>query len=416
MKIKRHLLPVLENHLHEPEMTLLIGPRQAGKTTLLKFLKTKLEGQGATCLFFNLDIEKDAALFAGQEVFVRYLKALAGSKRAFIFIDEIQRLTNAGLFLKGIYDRDLPYKFIITGSGSLELKEHISESLVGRKRNFFLPTVSMWEWLGYAMEGQPQEQLSTILSIDQALEEQLLQEYLTFGGYPRVLTQDRIVDKNATLQEIYQGYIERDLRDLLQLEKVNAFVVLLQLIANRTGQLINYQDLSKMTGLSTPTIKNYLWYAEKTFIIAAVTPFFRNREKEIIKSPQYYFWDLGLRNFLRGTYEDIADQGMRFQNLVFLLLQDRFKDSIAKIQFWRTQAQAEVDFVVSSGVQLLPIEVKSGKLKKTTLGRSMHSFIKKYQPKQAWIINRQLAKTVSVGDTLVHFIPWYHLPKFENHP
>ena len=110
-------------------------------------------------------------------------------------------------------------------------------------------------------------------------------------------------------------------------------------MANRTGSLVNIHDLSKLTTLSTPTVKNYLWYSEKTFVSAAVTPFFRNKEKELVKAPQYYFWDIGLRNFLRGIYKDISDQGMRFQNMVFLLLQSYFKNSVSKIHFWRTQNQ-----------------------------------------------------------------------------
>jgi len=409
MKIKRHLLADLRAHLSAKEITLLIGPRQAGKTTILRFLGEELQHNNEQCWFFNLDIDRDSLLFQSQEKIVNHLAAITGKKKAYIFIDEVQRIENAGRFLKGLYDRDLPYKFIVTGSGSLELKEKISESLAGRKRNFFLPTVSIQEWVNYATNYNFEDRLSSVLKTDESLEENLLQTYLTYGGYPRVITAETQVEKNLILQEIYQAYIERDIRDLLQLEKSSAFVILLQLLANRAGSLVNYHDLSKLTGLSTPTIKNYLWYSEKTFVSAIVTPFFRNKEKELVKAPQYYFWDIGLRNYLRGIYEDISDQGMRFQNMVFLLLQAHFKNSVAKTHYWRTQNQAEVDFVVNTGQELIPIEVKSGKLKQPTVSRSFRSFLKDYSPEKAWIINRSLRQTIKIGETQVHFMPWYDL-------
>lgn len=409
MEIRRSILPKLHAHLSEPEITLLIGPRQAGKTTLLRELGEGLQKEGKPCFFFNLDIDADAVLFTSQQRFVEHLDAVAGKDKAFVFIDEVQRIENAGLFLKGIYDRRLPHKFVVTGSGSLELKEKIAESLVGRKESFFLPAISMEEWVQYATAYRFEDRITAVLHSDEILEERLLKDYLAFGGYPRVVTSTTAQRKNRVLQEIYQGYIERDIRQLLQLEKSNAFVVLLQLLANRTGQLLNFNDLARIAGLSVPTLKNYLWYSEKTFVTAAVTPFFRNKEKEIIKSPQYYFWDLGLRNYLRGIFDDLSDQGNRFQSLVFRLLKEYFSESVASLHYWRTQNQAEVDFVVNLGHRILPVEVKAGKLQNPALSRSFRSFIEKYQPPEAWVVNRKLRQEITQGNTTIRFLPWYDL-------
>jgi hypothetical protein len=409
MEIARSLLKDLEAHLREPEITILIGPRQAGKTTLLRELGAGLEKNTKTCLFFNLDIDSDAVFFTTQQRLVDHLAALTGVQPAYVFIDEVQRIENAGLFLKGLYDRQLPYKFVVTGSGSLELKEHIAESLVGRKRNFFLAPVSPLEWVQYATDYRYGTRIGAVLQSDEALEERLLNTYLTFGGYPKVVTTTTAPQKNNVLQEIYQGYIERDIRQLLLLEKSRSFVTLLQLLANRSGQLVNYNDLSKLTGLSVPTLKNYLWYSEKTFVTAAVTPFFQNKEKEVVKAPVYYFWDLGLRNFLRGIYDDVSDYGNRFQTFVFRLLTDYFRSSVASLHYWRTQNQAEIDFVVNLGHAVLPVEVKAGKLDRPALSRSFQSFLAKYNPPEAWIINRRLREEVVAGETKVRFIPWYDL-------
>lgn len=412
MEIQRKLLPELRQHLRQKEITLLIGPRQAGKTTLLQALIRQLRDEGHLCLFFNLDIDTDAQHFTSQHRFVERINALANGKAAYIFIDEVQRIENAGLFLKGIYDRQLPYKFIATGSGSLELKEKIAESLVGRKRNFYLYTVSIEEFASYRAEGWHEGEMGRLLATDPILEDQLLREYLTFGGYPRVVTAAAPAEKNAILAEIFQGYIERDIRLLLQLEKSRSFVTLLQLLASRIGQLVNYNDLSKHAEISIPTIKNYLWYSEKTFITAAITPFFRNKEKEIVKAPQYYFLDPGLRNFLLGIQQpekQPEDFGFLFQQLVYRLLEEHFRDSVASIHYWRTQNQAEVDFVINIGMNLIPVEVKATPMKQPNIGRSLRSFIEHYQPKEAWVINRSLREKVQMDSTTVWFRPWHEL-------
>lgn len=408
MEIPRTLMADLAAHLQQKEITLLVGSRQAGKTTLLRELTKQLHQAGKECLFFNLDIDTDAQYFSSQQRFLDRIEAVMGGQPAYIFIDEVQRIENAGLFLKGLYDRNLPYKLVATGSGSLELKEKIAESLVGRKRNFYLPTVSIEEFIRYKTEDR-YENLSAFLKTDPILEAQLLREYLTYGGYPRVVTAPTAREKNAILSEIFQGYIERDIQLLLQLEKSRAFVTLLQLLANRIGQLVNYNDLASATNLSVPTVKNYLWYSEKTFITKAITPFFRNKDKEVVKAPQYYFLDAGLRNFLLGI-TDLSHQpthfAFLFQQLVLQFLEHQFAESVASIHFWRTQNQAEVDFVVNLGHAILPVEVKAVQLKNPQIERSLRSFITEYQPPEAWVVNLSLEAELQVEQTRVRFLPW----------
>jgi hypothetical protein len=409
LAIRRFLTSEIMDHLVEPEITLLIGPRQAGKTTLLRHVADRLNEEGKKTCFYNVDIEKDRLLFAGQESFMNHLDQVTGGEKHYVFIDEVQRLPNAGLFLKGLYDRQLPHKLIVTGSGSLELKEKIAESLVGRKEIFFLPTVSPAEFVRYRTDYAYDKGVKEVLHTDRALMERILGEYLKYGGYPRVITAKTEQRKLRILEEIYQGYMERDIKSLLQLEKTSAFVTLMQLLANRAGHTINYSGLANQTGLSTPTIKNYLWYAEKTFILDVVRPYFSNKEKEITKAPTYYYWDSGLRNFLLGRYDDINDRGMQFQSFVFRLLEDRFRHGIARINFWQTKSQAEVDFVVNRGYDLLPVEVKVMDMKQPKITRSYRSFLTKYEPEEGWVVNRSYRGEMRIGKTLVRFLPWYDL-------
>jgi len=377
----------------------------------LRSIADQLIQNGATCLFFNLDIDTDAQHFTSQQRFIERVEALSAGKRAYVFIDEVQRIENAGLFLKGIYDRLLPHKWIATGSGSLELKEKIAESLAGRKRNFLLFPISAGEFLSYRLSTNLSQSVAQIRT-DIFAEERLLIEYLQYGGYPKVLTAADNQEKRKVLAEIFQSYVERDLQLLLRLEKSRELITLLQLLSNRIGRLVNYQDLANLTNLSVPTVKNYLWYCQKTFVIEEVLPFFTNKEKELTKTPQYYFVDSGLRNFLLNSFDLTplsSDFGFLFQQLVFQLLRNRFSSGIEAIRYWRTQNQAEVDFVVQNGLSILPIEVKAERMKRPQVERSLRNFITTYKPAEAWIINRSLKESIQIEETEVKFIPWYDL-------
>ena len=166
MKIKRNLLKQLKDHLVKKEISLIVGPRQAGKTTLMLFLKDYLEKRGEKTVFLNLDIERERQFFNSQEDLINKIKLEVGKSKAYVFIDEIQRKENAGLFLKGIYDMGLPYKFIVSGSGSLELKEKIHESLAGRKRVFELNTISFDEFVNFKTGYRYEESLADFFNVE----------------------------------------------------------------------------------------------------------------------------------------------------------------------------------------------------------------------------------------------------------
>ena len=150
--IKRHILHEILAHLEAGEITLISGARQVGKTTLMKEIQNILDKKNQKTFYFNLDFDSDFSYFEFQEKLLQKIKLELGEAKGFIFIDEIQRKENAGLFLKGLYDRNLPYKFIVSGSGSMELKEKIHESLTGRKRVFELSTITFKEFVNYKID------------------------------------------------------------------------------------------------------------------------------------------------------------------------------------------------------------------------------------------------------------------------
>ncbi len=409
--IKRKLYQKIKEHLLKPEITLIVGPRQAGKTTLMKLLEEELRREGHKTVFFNLDIETDKEYFQSQSKLLKKIELEIGRERGFVFIDEIQRKEDAGLFLKGIYDMGLPYKFIISGSGSIELKERIKESLVGRKRIFELTTLTFEEFVNYRTGYKYESKLQEFFLVEETKARELLEEYLNFGGYPRVVLNLELSEKEAEIKEIYQSYIEKDISYLLKVYKIEEFSRLVRVLAREIGRPIKLSELSNTLGISISTLRNYLWYLEKTFIIQVVTPYFTNLRKELTKAPVYYFYDLGLLNFAGGVFGRLKEPGFVFQNFVYNLLKENLNNSSSKVYYWRTKDGAEIDFVVDEGIRVIPIEVKYSSLKSSQVTRSMKSFIEKYKPEVALVVNLTLENELIIGSTRIVFIPYYKLLK-----
>ena len=406
MIIKRSVLPKLVEHLKSEEMSLLVGPRQSGKTTLMFQLIEKLKAEAKKYVYLNLDVEKDNAFFVSQAKLLEKIRSELGSGPGYVFIDEIQKKENAGIFLKGIYDMKLAYKFIVTGSGSIELKEKIYESLAGRKRIFEIFPLSFDEFVNFKTDYQYADRLEEYFNVNGALALELLNEYLMFGGYPKVVLRETSEVKRAALEDIFKSFIEKDMQILLRIEKSEVLTDLIKIIGSQNGRLTNYNELSNTLGISLPTIKKYLWYLEKTYIIEKSVPYFRNVRKEITKSPIYYFVDLGLRNYLLDihSFDGVTDKGFLFQNFVFNEIKKIISSTAKSLRFWRTKQGAEVDIVIDSYPNPIGIEVKYSPGEKITIDRSMRSFIKKFEPKQYFVVGLTYGKSKEI-------IPYYAMDK-----
>ena len=409
--IKRKLYQELKSHLSKKEISFIIGPRQSGKTTLMLMLKDHLERTQQKNLFLNLDIEADKQFFSSQANLISKIKLEIGEGKGYVFIDEIQRKEDAGVFLKGIFDMNPPYKFIVSGSGSVELKERIHESLVGRKRIFELPPLSFEEFVNFKTEYKYEGKLTEFLSLHKERAVNLLDEYMNFGGYPRAVLDETIEEKRKTINEIYQSYIEKDISYLLKIRKTEDFSNLVKVSASQIGSIFRISEISSTLGISYKTVKDYLWYLEKTFIIHRLSPFFKNVRKEISKSPIFYFYDLGLRNFAIGSFGNVVDpkeKSFVFENFVFNLLKEKIRDSSAVIHFWRTKDGAEVDFVINYGKEQVPLEVKYREFKEPAMTRSFQNFIERYHPERAFVVNLNLNKVLFRDKTKIQFIPFYN--------
>lgn len=407
--IQRKVYFELKKHLEKPEISLILGPRQAGKTTIMKRLASESEKEGKKSVYFNLDVIEDKQYFKSQNFLLEKVVNTVGRRPAIVFIDEIQRLTNAGLFLKGLYDLSSGLKYVVSGSGSLELKENVIEPMTGRKRIFYCLPLSFTEFAVYKLQ-TTFEQVGKLLQLNPMETERIVTEYIFWGGYPRVVLSETLEEKWEILKEIFQSYLEKDIQLLLGVEKEAVFSNLVKILSGQVGNLLNRRELSRTLGVAEKTIEKYLYYLEKTFVIIRVKPFFKNPRKEISKAPKIYFQDLGFLTLARAVRPDLEQtDGGRFENACLLRLNEI--PILTEPYFWRSSSGAEVDFVLNLGTnKIVPIEVKLTGDKGFTLGKSLYSFAEKYKAKNVFIWNLNRKEQVIKGQLTVNYVPFYELP------
>jgi len=311
----------------------LTGPRQSGKTTLLKesfpeYLYTSLE-------------EPDTRIYAESDP-RRFLAS--GPK---MIIDEIQRVPELFSYIQTITDHtNQTGQFIISGSQSFLLDERISQSLAGRVAILHLMPFSYSELSAHGLRANSFEEL------------------IYNGFYPRLY--DRKIDPQDFHPNYIQTYIERDVRLLQNIQNLNLFVRFMRLCAGRAGQLLNLSALANDTGVSVNTAKSWLSVLEAGFIVFLLQPHFKNFNKRLVKMPKLYFHDTGLASSLLGIssaeqIETHYQYGALFENLVISeLLKRRYHQGARNnLYFWRDHKGAEIDVIIDQGNSLIPVEIKS---------------------------------------------------------
>lgn len=327
----------------------------------------------------------------------------------YLFVDEAQYLVEAGRYLKGIYDLNLPLKMVITGSSSLLLAHHTRESLMGRKQVFTMRTFSFHEYLSHEdKEALDLLKTHSISLINKAMLLDFLHSYLYFGGYPKVVLSNEIAQKEDYLKEIYSSYIDKDISQFLGIQNKIGFSRVVSILADQIGNLVNVMEIANTCQMSHQTIKRYVEALEGTYMISILRPFSGNVRSELVKMPKVYFSDLGFRNIvIRGFNRSFFERDRRalLENFVMNELSRRWGDSL---YYWRLKDGTEVDFVLQgSKGEMIPVEVKATILNKPTIPLSVRSFTSYYSSKEAYIVNTGIEKDVREGDTTFHFIlPW----------
>ncbi|MBT0158528.1 ATP-binding protein [Candidatus Bathyarchaeota archaeon A05DMB-2] len=419
----RDILTDLTKWLDRKEAYAIKGPRQSGKTTILKILQEKLHGKNVVFLNF----EDPDIIEAFETNPKQYIKSfMIASGKYYFLMDEYQYVKNAGKTLKLLYDTFENAKFIVTGSSSLELSDAMAKFLVGRVFFFELLQFNFHEFLIaknprlaniYSEKNNQIKEFiinGTILPIEKDPFQKefapLLNEYLIFGGYPALIKAADPETKKMILKNIYDTYISKDIIQFLKISDPTKYRCITRTLAAFTGKLLNYNEVSVTCQSYYKETKQTIATLAETYIIKLIQPFHRNPVTELKKNPKVYFFDMGLRNYIISNFNPIekrTDAGAIIENHTFLCLRNSFPGQT--INYWRTTAKAEVDFILRLNDELIPIEAKYQQFQKPKISRSLRSFLKTYQPKKALIVTKNFWCQEKIENTTVLFAPAHYI-------
>lgn len=434
MIYQRDLLDRIKPFLKRREFIAIIGPRQAGKTTLLGILKDCLSKEfgvpGNLIKTVTFEDRRLLAQFDSDPVlFAQSYFPAKSNRTAYLMIDEFQYADEGGQKLKLIYDTVENLKIIVTGSSSLDIKSQVGKYLVGRILTFTLYPFNFAEFLRvkdtrleriYARKNrQIQEWLTGQAKPDQKSGNdsfspeinKLYEDFCIWGGFPAVVLSKNREVRWKVLADIYNNYVLKDIKGLLQLSTDNNLFTLSQYLATQTGNLVVYQNLSQVSGLDYRQLKKHLNILTETMVLREVKPFFQNRQKELSRTPKIFFMDLGFRNYLMENMNNLekrSDAGAIVENAVFIRLRELGKE-MARINFWRTKAGAEVDFVWQADGKRVPVEVKFSNFDKPAIPKSFTSFINAFTPEHGLILTKNYWDAVSRNGTKILFAPACYL-------
>jgi len=332
----------LDKLLKKGKVTVIYGPRQVGKTTLISnFLsKTKLKykldnGDNASVseVLSSRDLQKIQNYVAGYELVV---------------IDEAQRIADVGLGLKIMVDNNPNLKVLITGSSTLSLSYKVGEPLVGRAFDYKLYPVSQKEMLA---------------RFNRFELEQEKEEFLIFGSYPAVIEAQTREEKIKILTNIANAHLFRDIIELERVSDKRILLDLLRLIALQLGGEVSLTELGSNLGIDRKTVARYLWLFEQSFVLYNLRGYSRNLRKEITKKSKYYFYDNGIRNAIISNFNALNlrdDVGKLWENFMVTerLKVQEYKPIWASNYFWRTWEGQEIDWVEERDGKLFGFEFK----------------------------------------------------------
>jgi uncharacterized protein len=403
--IPRELESILLKFINSPEIIAVMGARQVGKTTMIENILSNIKDKNIVKISFNnIDI-KDMFVNDTNEFIKNYV---VGTD--FLFIDEIHYAKNSGEKLKYIYDEyKNKIKIIITSSSSVDISIQSLRYLVGRVNIFELYTFSFYEFLlSKDIKLANVYKTGTYTDSYFNLIKSYFNEYLLFGGYPRVVLEKDIDIKKKLLQDIYYTYALRDIKNIINLSDDFKLNNLIKSLSLQIGNIINYKELSNLTTLDYLTLKKIINLLNKTYICKEINPYFKNKRTELVKSKKIYFYDIGLRNAIIDTFNvQSNDIGFIKENFIFSEL---IKNSIEP-KYWRTNNGAEVDFIIEKGHNIYPLEVKNN-LKQANISKSYLSFISKYAPLEGFLFTDNLNDNKKYVKTNISFLSFFNFRKF----
>jgi len=340
MIIKRSL--VIKDLIQKGKVLMIYGPRQVGKTTLVKqFLKqTKLKSRYDTGDNFEIANNLSQCTYQSTNDHVGHYEL--------IVIDEAQKINNIGNALKLMVDRYPNKYYIVTGSSSFDLANRTDESLTGRKKIYTLYPISQYE-------------LAKKLSRSELKSN--LKNYLIYGSYPEIFSQQLSSEKEYIAKMIANSYLIKDILEFNRIKNSITIYKLLKLLAFQIGSEVSTSELASLLSVDVKTISYYLDLLQKSFVLVPLYGFSRNLRSEISKMNKFYFFDTGIRNALISNFnkiEDRNDVGQLWENFLMIerIKRNEYKHFSTNSYFWRTYEQQEIDLVEENSGQLFGYEFK----------------------------------------------------------
>lgn len=362
--IKRTLETTIQSRLFKNKAIILMGPRQVGKTTLIKTLFNDRDD----ILWLNGDEQDVRDLF--ENISSTRLKAIIGTNKI-VVIDEAQRISDIGIKLKLITDQIKDVQLVATGSSSFELANLINEPLTGRKWEYKLLPVSFEE-----MSNQ-----NGLLE-----EKRMLQQRMIYGYYPEIVTNPG--NEKELLAQLADSYLYRDILTLDKVKKTDKIIRLLQALAFQIGSEVSYNELAQLCGLDSKTVEKYVTLLEQSYIIFRLGSFSSNLRNELRYSRKIYFTDNGIRNAVLGNFtqlESRTDAGALFENFA---ISERMKllayhNPFSHSWFWRTTAKQEIDYIEQIDGKMSAFEFKWNPKRKHRRHRCSRKIILMYHSKSS---------------------------------
>lgn len=337
--IVRELENIIAKRMFSGKAIVVIGARQIGKTTSLLHL---------------LQSYQDVLMLDGDDRIVRELlneptteqiRNMLGNHKI-VFIDEVQRINNIGLTAKIIVDKCKDIQLLLSGSSAFEIKNQLSESLTGRK----------WEYFMFPVTWNELELTDGYIKSLQQLEIRLI-----YGMYPEIIT--HLAEEKDRLKQLIDSYLYKDLLSFSNIKKPDILEKLLQALALQTGSEVSYNELAQLLHVDKNTIKNYIDILEKGFIIFTLNGFSRNLRNELKFAKKVYFWDNGIRNTIINNFNPLSireDKGTIWKNFIISerMKRNNYKNPFIKSYFWRTRSQQEIDYVEETDGKLTAYEIK----------------------------------------------------------
>lgn len=344
MYIQRSIGNEIKKNLFKGKIIIIYGPRQVGKTTLVKKILEDISDTPS--LYLNCD-EGDVQKLFRDALTSTQLKQIIGDKKV-VVLDEAQRIKDIGMKLKLLIDNFQNQQILATGSSSFELASEVIEPLTGRNIQFLLYPISLAELGG----------IWNPLEVDRHLETLLI-----FGSYPAVVEAGSFEEKRSIIKQISQDYLYKDILKFQNLKSSEIVEKLLAALALQVGKEVSYSELASLVGVSKQTIAGYIDILEKAFVLFKLKPFSRNLRKELGKLHKIYFWDLGVRNALINNFNPLSLRGDAGELWEGFVIGEKRKqqysiDKRVSSYFWRTYDQQEIDLIEEKEDHLFAYEVK----------------------------------------------------------